>query len=44
MTGDHVSVMFDDGFVHTATTKTVVVRHRKTFGTTTIAKKVTKRK
>lgn len=33
VTGDHVSVVFDGGFVHAATTEIVVVRHRTTFGT-----------
>lgn len=33
VTSDHVSVVFDGGFVHAATTEIVVVRHRTTFGT-----------
>lgn len=37
VTGDHVSVVFAGGLVHTATTETAVVRHRETFGTRTIS-------
>jgi len=33
VTCDHVSVVFDGGFVHAATTEIAVVRHRTTFGT-----------
>lgn len=33
VTSDHVSVVFDGGFVQAATTEIAVVRHRTTFGT-----------
>lgn len=33
VTSDHVSVVFDGGFVHATTTEIAVVRHRTTFGT-----------
>jgi hypothetical protein len=43
VTGDHVSVVFAGGFVHTTTTEIAVVRHFETFGTTKIAKKKNKK-